>query len=53
MEKLKNKMATEPILVFLDWKKEFHVQVDASSLTLGLCASKREGFSMVYVLQKF
>ena len=29
-------MATEPILVFLDWKKEFHFHVNASSITLGI-----------------
>ena len=36
MDKLKNKMATVPILVFPDWKKEFHVHVDASSVVLGI-----------------
>ena len=35
-DKLKNKMATVPILVFSDWKKEFHVHVDASSIVLGI-----------------
>ena len=29
-------MATTPILIFLDWKKEFHVHVDASSIELGI-----------------
>ena len=29
------KMVTVPILVFLDWSKEFHVHVDASSIALG------------------
>jgi len=33
---LKEKMVTTPILVFLDWKKEFHVHVDASSVALGI-----------------
>ena len=28
-------MVTTPILVFLDWKKEFHVHFDASCLALG------------------
>jgi hypothetical protein len=28
-------MVTVPILVFLDWSKEFHVHVDASSIALG------------------
>jgi hypothetical protein len=32
---LKEKMVTMPILVFPDWSKEFHVHVDASSITLG------------------
>ena len=36
LDKMKNKMATAPILVFLDWKKEFHVHVDASSMALGV-----------------
>ena len=29
-------MATSPILVFLDWMKEIHVHVDASSTALGV-----------------
>ena len=33
---LKAKMASTPILVFLDWNKEFHVHVDASSVALGV-----------------
>ena len=36
MDKLKNAMATTPILVFPNRKKEFHVHVDASSITLGI-----------------
>jgi len=28
-------MVTMPILVFLDWEKEFHVNVDASTIVLG------------------
>jgi hypothetical protein len=28
-------MVTMPILVFLDWSKEFNVHVDASSISLG------------------
>jgi hypothetical protein len=32
---LKEKMVTTPIMVFPDWSKEFHVHVDASSLSLG------------------
>lgn len=33
---LKEKMVTTLILVFRDWKKEFHVHVDASSVALGI-----------------
>ena len=36
MDKLKNKMANAPILVFPYLKKEFHVHVDASSVTLSI-----------------
>jgi hypothetical protein len=32
---LKQKMVTVPILVFPDWNKEFHVHIDASSISLG------------------
>lgn len=32
---LKEKMVIAPILVFPDWKKEFHIHVDASYITLG------------------
>ena len=28
-------MKIDPILVFLDWNKEFHVHVDASYIALG------------------
>ena len=30
LDKLEKKMATMPILIFPDWKKDFHVHVDAS-----------------------
>ena len=33
---LKQKMVIEPILVFPDWSKEFHVHVNASSIALGV-----------------
>lgn len=37
-------MVTTPILVFPDWLKEFHVHVDASSITLGaVLAQQGEG----------
>lgn len=35
LDVLKEKMATAPILVFPDWKKEFHVHMDASCIALG------------------
>lgn len=41
---LKEKMVTASILVFPDWKKPFHVHVDASSIALGIIlAQAREG----------
>ena len=41
---LKEKMVTTPILVFPDWKKPFHVHVDASSIAFGIIlAQPREG----------
>jgi len=33
---LRNKMVTTPIMVFPDWKKEFHVHVDASYVVPGV-----------------
>jgi len=35
LDVLKEKMVTAPNLVFPDWKKEFHVHVDASCIELG------------------
>jgi hypothetical protein len=35
LDTLKEKMVTAPILVFPDWKKTFHVHVDASTIALG------------------
>jgi hypothetical protein len=41
---LKEKMVTTPILVFLDGSKEFHVHMDAYSITLGpVLTQLREG----------
>jgi hypothetical protein len=37
---LKQKMVTAPILVFLDWSKEFHVHVDAYFIALGSVLEK-------------
>ena len=42
LDKLKTAMATVPILVFLYWKKEFHVHVDASSFMLGIVLTQQE-----------
>ena len=36
LDKLKSKMAIMPILVFPDWKKQFHVHVNALSVALGI-----------------
>ena len=36
LDKVKHKMATAPILIFPDWKKEFHVHANASSIALGI-----------------
>ena len=35
LDALKEKMVITPILVLPDWKKEFHVHVDTSCITLG------------------
>jgi hypothetical protein len=35
LDTLKEKMVTAPILVFPDWEKTFHVNVDASAIELG------------------
>ena len=36
LDKFKNTMAIVPIIVFPDWKKEFHMPVDVSSISLGI-----------------
>ena len=36
LHKLKSIMATSSILVFPDWKKDFHFHVDTSSVTLSI-----------------
>jgi hypothetical protein len=36
LDTLKKKLVTASILIFPDWNKEFHVHVDASSITLGV-----------------
>ena len=36
LDTLQNKMVTTPILIFPEWRKEFHVHVDGSSVALGM-----------------
>ena len=36
LDMLKQKMVAAPILVFLDWTKEFHVHANALLITLGV-----------------
>lgn len=36
LDVLKENMVTSPILVFPDWKKDFHVHIDASCVALGV-----------------
>jgi len=43
LDLLKEKMVTSPILVFLDWKREFHVHVDASCIALGVVLKQAGG----------
>jgi hypothetical protein len=44
LDTLKQKMVTAPILVFPDWKKEFHLHIDLSSIALGIfLAQSRDG----------
>ena len=44
LDMLKQKLVTAPILVFPNWKKEFHVHVDAYSIALSeLLSQPREG----------
>jgi hypothetical protein len=40
LDTLKQKLVTVSISVFLDWNKEFHVHVVASSITLGVVPSQ-------------
>ena len=40
---LKENMVTTPILVFPNWKKEFHVHVDASCIALGAIPTQDGG----------
>lgn len=43
MDILKEKMVIAPILVFSNWKKEFHVHVNASCITLGVVLTQDVG----------
>lgn len=40
LDTLKQKLVTTSILVFPYWKKEFHVHVDASSISIGIVLSQ-------------
>jgi hypothetical protein len=40
LDTLKKKIVTGSILIFPDWKKEFHVHVDASYINLGAVLSQ-------------
>jgi hypothetical protein len=40
MDNLKEKPVITPILIFLEWNKEFHVHVDAYSIELGIVQSQ-------------
>jgi len=40
LDTLKKKLVTAPILIFPEWKKEFHVHVDASFIALGIVLSQ-------------
>jgi hypothetical protein len=57
LDTLKQKLVTTLILIFLDWDKEFHVHVDASSIALGAVLSQpREGdidHPIVFASRKF
>jgi hypothetical protein len=45
LDALKKKLVNASILIFPDWKKEFHVHVDVSSIALGVVLSHpREGY---------
>jgi len=48
LDVLKEKMVTAPILVFPDWKKEFHVHVDASCIALGAVLMQADEGEMDY-----
>ena len=56
LDTLKKNMVTTPILVFLDWTKDFHVHIDASSVALRIIlAQPREGdidHPIKFVIQK-
>jgi len=43
LDVLKENMVTASILIFLDWKKEFHVHVHASYIVLGVVLTRASG----------
>ena len=43
LDVLKGKIVITPILVFPDWKKEFHIHADASCIALGVVLTQAGG----------
>ena len=43
-------MATAPILVFPNWKKQFHVHVDTLSVTLGIVLTQPSEGAIDYLI---
>lgn len=43
LDVLRDNMVTTRIIVFLDWKKEFHVHVNASCIVLGVILTQAGG----------
>eukprot|EP00253_Pinus_taeda_P023757 PITA_23757 len=48
---LKENMVMRPILVFLDWKKELHVHVDASCIALGVVLTQPREYDFEVIVK--